>query len=245
VVTAATAGVGGRHQGLPVGRVAIYCWPGQPTNPATQHSGAKWVRADSWMPFQKATFVTPAFPGYVSGHSSFSRAAAEVLAAITGTPFFPGGLGTFSVSTTNFLSFEQGPSEPLQLQWATYYDAADQAGQSRLWGGIHVSADDLTGRVVGSQCGQAVWAMATRYFDGSVADSPVSVTLQRLSPTSSKLSFTTLRGLYYRVQATPTLSQEFTNVPGLLFQAVDASVSRSHDVAAPSMFYRVVTSTTP
>jgi hypothetical protein len=245
LVTATTAGVGGRHQGLPVGRVAIYCWPGQPATPATQHSGAKWVRADSWMPFQKATFVTPAFPGYVSGHSTFSRAAAEVLTAITATPFFPGGMGTFAVSTTNFLSFEQGPSEPLELQWATYYDAADQAGLSRLWGGIHVSVDDLTGRVVGSECGQATWALATRYFDGSVATSPVSVTFQKLSPTTSRLSFATLRGLYYGVQATPTLSQAFTNIPALSFRAVDASASRSHEAADPSMFYRIVTSLSP
>ena len=245
LVTAATAGVGGRHQGLPVGRVAIFCWPGQPTNPATQHSGVKWVRADNWMPFQKATFVTPAFPGYVSGHSTFSRAAAEALTAITATPFFPGGLGAFTVSTTNFLSFEQGPSAPLELQWATYYDAADQAGLSRLWGGIHVSVDDLTGRVVGSECGQAAWAMATRYFDGSVANSPVSVTLQKLSPTTSQLSFATLRGFHYRVQATPVLGQAFTNIPALSFQALDATASRSHEVAAPSMFYRVVTSPTP
>ena len=32
------------------------------------------------------------------------------------------------------------------LQAATYYDAADQAGISRLYGGIHISADDFGGR---------------------------------------------------------------------------------------------------
>ncbi len=245
MVTSTTAATGGRHQGLPIGKVAIYCWPGQPANPATQHSGAKWIRADYWFPFQKATFVTPAFPGYISGHSTFSRAAAEVLAAVTGTPFFPGGMGTFTVSTTNFLSFEQGPSEPLQLQWATYYDAADQAGLSRLWGGIHVSVDDLTGRVVGSECGLAAWAMATRYFDGSVANSPVSVMLQRIPTTTSKLSFPTLRGFYYKVQATPSLNEAFTNVTSLSFQAMDGSASKTHSVTAPSMFYRVITSQMP
>jgi hypothetical protein len=56
------------------------------------------------------------------------------------------------------------------LQWATYYDAADQAGLSRLYGGIHVRADDLRGRLMGSQCGIDAWAMAERYFDGSAAD---------------------------------------------------------------------------
>jgi hypothetical protein len=38
--------------------------------------------------------------------------------------------------------FEDGPSVEVHLQWATYYDAADQAGQSRIWGGIHIWPDD-------------------------------------------------------------------------------------------------------
>jgi hypothetical protein len=53
------------------------------------------------------------------------------------------------------------------LQWATYYDAADQAGISRLHGGIHVSPDDLEGRRVGAEAGIAAWETARRYFDGT------------------------------------------------------------------------------
>jgi len=56
----------------------------------------------------------------------------------------------------------------VQLQWATYYDAADQAGVSRLYGGIHIAEDDFRGRVMGSQCGKDAWQMANRYWDGSV-----------------------------------------------------------------------------
>ena len=41
----------------------------------------------------------------------------------------------------------------MTLQWATYYDAADMAGQSRLYGGIHIPADDFNGRQTGSACG--------------------------------------------------------------------------------------------
>ena len=48
------------------------------------------------------------------------------------------------------LHFEEGPTEDVELQWATYYDAADQAGQSRIYGGIHIVADDFSGRVIGS-----------------------------------------------------------------------------------------------
>lgn len=104
------------------------------------HTG-EWVDAESWRPAQPDTFLTPAFPGFVSGHSTFSRAAAEVLAALTGSPYWPGGLET-----------NDGPT-PGVLQWATYFDAADQAGQSRLWGGIHIQPDDLVGRRLGHEAG--------------------------------------------------------------------------------------------
>jgi hypothetical protein len=167
LVTEDTAKPGGRHAGLPVGRVVIYAWAGQPKDPANQFSGVKWLQPARWLPYQKASFVTPAFPGYVSGHSTFSRAAAEILAAVTGSPFFPGGMGTFTAPANKYLTFERGPSQGIQLQWATYFDAADQAGISRLWGGIHVSADDLTGRSIGSKCGQAAWALAQQHFDGA------------------------------------------------------------------------------
>ena len=63
--------------------------------------------------------------------------------------------------------YEVGPSEDVQLQWATYYDAADQAGISRLYGGIHVEVDDLNGRIMGARCGKDAWATANRYWDGS------------------------------------------------------------------------------
>jgi hypothetical protein len=46
------------------------------------------------MPYQLISFVTPPFPGYVSGHSTFSRTAAEILTQFTGTPFFPAVLAS-------------------------------------------------------------------------------------------------------------------------------------------------------
>ena len=63
--------------------------------------------------------------------------------------------------------FEAGPSEPVTLRWATYYDAADQAGASRLWGGIHVAPDDFDGRIMGSKVGLAAVELARTYFEGS------------------------------------------------------------------------------
>ena len=121
-----------------------------------------------WVPYQRRTFVTPAFPGYLSGHSSFSRAGATVLAALTGSDYFPGGLASYSFKP-GYLFFEYGPSAPVSLQWATYYDAADQAGQSRLWGGIHVSFDDLDGRQLGARVGAASLDRVKSFFGAASA----------------------------------------------------------------------------
>ena len=126
-----------------------------------------WIRAVDWMPYQRATFVTPAFAGYVSGHSTFSRAAAEVITEFTGSPYFPGGLSEWTVPAGE-LAVEEGPTEDVTLQAASYYDAADQAGISRLYGGIHIAADDFAGRRIGSTCGTGAWALAQRYFAGDV-----------------------------------------------------------------------------
>lgn len=170
VITAATTAPGQRHAHLAghEGEIAVLSWPGAPGAPASDHSGVRWVRAVEWIPYQKKTFVSPAFPGFTSGHSTFSRAAAEVLTRVTGSPFFPGGLGHFTAVNHQYLTFEDGPSVDVSLQWSTYYDAADQAGQSRLWGGIHVTADDFIGRITGAQVGAGAFDRAAAYFAGTV-----------------------------------------------------------------------------
>lgn len=164
VVTAESSAPGQRHAHLAdkIGKIAVRSWSGQPADPATQEGGVGWILAENWIPYQKSTFVTPSFPGYISGHSTFSRAGAEVLTLFTGSPFFPGGIGERVFKAGEFLKFEDGPLTDVHLQWATYYDAADQAGISRLWGGIHVSADDFAGRRLGSQIGFDAYAKANR-----------------------------------------------------------------------------------
>ena len=141
-------------------------WRGFPADPETETSGVGWILAVDWVPYQRSTFVTPAFPGYVSGHSTFSRAAAEVMTAFTGDPYFPGRAQRVHAPRSELLH-EEGPTEDTTLQWATYFDAADQAGVSRIYMGIHITEDDFNGRQIGSACGQEAWALAQRYFDGS------------------------------------------------------------------------------
>ena len=201
VVDATTTLPAGKHEHLAgkEGKVAVFTWQGEPADPETEVSGADWILAEDWLPYQRDTFVTPAFAGYVSGHSGFSRAAAEVMTLITGSVFFPGGLMSYTYAAGE-LEFELGPTTDVELQWATYYDAADQAGISRLYGGIHVPVDDGPGRIIGSQCGIGAWNLAVKYFDGSILTEPFVLDIAITSPGQVRLSWDTERGLFYQVQ---------------------------------------------
>ena len=168
LITRETTAAGGRHAALAghEGEIAIRAWQGNPKDPKTGTGGVGWMLGADWVPYQQPTFVTPAFQGFVSGHSTFSRAAAEVLTGFTGDEYFPGGESAWTI-VAGELKVESGPTADVTLQWATYYDAADQAGVSRLYGGIHISPDDFTGRQLGSQCGKEAWALAEKYFSGT------------------------------------------------------------------------------
>jgi hypothetical protein len=170
VITAESAETGRPHAGLAghEGEIAVYAYEGNPPDPGIEIGGVDWILAADWVPYQSPTFVTPSFAGYVSGHSAFSRASAEVLTGITGSEFFPGGLGEWTIPAGS-LEFEAGTDDGITLQWATYRDAADQAGLSRLYGGIHVRADDFAGRLMGAEVGRAAWERAQTYY-GDTAD---------------------------------------------------------------------------
>ncbi|MEO1449483.1 MAG: T9SS type A sorting domain-containing protein [Bacteroidota bacterium] len=142
--------------------------PDSITSPRTSIAGVDWILAEAWWPYQRPTFVSPPFAGYVSGHSTFSRAAAEVLTMMTGDPFFPGGMAEFPVEKDKFLVFEKGPSVPVILQWATYRDASDQTSLSRIWGGIHPPVDDIPGRLIGEKVGIEAFYRAKAYFEGKI-----------------------------------------------------------------------------
>ena len=169
LITETSTASGGPHAHLApfVGEIAVRGWRGEPGNRDTEIGGVTWILGRDWIPYQRRNFVTPAFPGFTSGHSTFSRAAAEVLTDLNGSAFFPGGLGEFTATRNTYLTFEEGPSVDVRLQWATYFDAADQAGQSRLWGGIHIAPDDFLGRTTGRQAGLWAVARARRFYDGS------------------------------------------------------------------------------
>ena len=149
-----------------VGKIKLYSWRGPDyiDDPDTTFAGVGWILAEHWWPYQRPTFITPPFAGYISGHSTFSRAAAEVLTMFTGDEYFPGGMGEFVAKKNEFLVFEEGPSVDLVLQWATYRDASDQTSLSRIWGGIHPPVDDIPGRLIGAVVGAEAFDYADCFF---------------------------------------------------------------------------------
>ena len=147
-------------------KIKLYTWKGHDfiDDPEVDVAGVGWILGENWWPYQRPTFVTPPFSGFVSGHSTFSRAAAGILEYITGSAYFPGGLGEFVADENDFLQFEEGPSTEVRLQWATYRDAADQCSLSRIWGGIHPPIDDIPGRNIGTLIGQNGFQKADSLF---------------------------------------------------------------------------------
>jgi hypothetical protein len=164
------AGANGQN----VGKIKFYAWQGHDSivNPATDIAGVGWILAERWWPTFRKTFVTPPFAGYISGHSIYSRSAAEALTLLTGDEYFPGGMAEYLIpANSGFLGVEKGPSVDVTLQWATYRDASDQTSLSRIWGGIHPPVDDIPGRVLGTKVGTNAFEKAKKYFFSSDFDS--------------------------------------------------------------------------
>jgi hypothetical protein len=136
LITKESSARGGRHAALAghVGDIAI-------------RTARGWILGTRWLPRGQLGVVTPAYPGWVSDGSAFGRAAAEVLAAQTGSRTLPAG-----------------SSLP---RWGTYRRVAEEAGLSGLYAGTQIPADDAAGRRVGSAVGKKAWALAERYFAGT------------------------------------------------------------------------------
>jgi len=91
----------------------------------------------NWMPL----LVTPPFPEYTSGHSTFSGAGATVLPLFFGTEDLPFTTGS---------DFLPG----VYRSFSTPFDAAEEAGVSRIYGGIHFHSANVDGLQAGSNVGE-------------------------------------------------------------------------------------------
>ncbi len=204
VISAQSSAPGQRHFGLGgnmdqhLGKIALFAWRGPEYigNPDTDAAGVGWIRCENWWPYQRPSFVTPPFAGYVSGHSTFSRAAAVILTKLTGDEFFPGGYGEFMAPQDEFLVFEEGPSVDVLLRWATYADASDETSISRIYGGIHPPADDIPGRLMGARIGANAYERALRYYGLGTTDSDSLVAIPTLNASGLAILALLILGLY-------------------------------------------------
>lgn len=125
--------------------------------------GTRSIPGETWKPYQQESFITPPFAEYVSGHSTFSAAAAEVLRRFTESDVF--GYSVTFAPGSSFVEPGITPSFPLTLSWATFTDAANEAGLSRRYGGIHFKDADMEGRKHGRLIGELTWRKAQHLFN--------------------------------------------------------------------------------
>jgi hypothetical protein len=145
-----------------LGGFAIEAW--QP------NQGTQTILATDFVSYQNpAGAFAPPFAEYTSGHSAFSAAAATVLKLTTGSDEFTAEV-TFQPDSSRF---EPGltPQKAVTLEWNTFSEAADEAGLSRRYGGIHFEDGDLNGRLLGQEVGELVFEQAQFYINGGKSDS--------------------------------------------------------------------------
>jgi membrane-associated phospholipid phosphatase len=91
---------------------------------------------------------TPSFPSYTSGHSAFSMTGAVILANFYGSDNFA------------FVTDTESPFLPpgTTRSFTSFSDAAEEAGLSRIYGGIHYSFDNTAGQEIGANVGNYIFS---------------------------------------------------------------------------------------
>ncbi|MBC7924369.1 MAG: phosphoesterase [Bryobacteraceae bacterium] len=124
--------------------------------------GVATISGEDWQPYLT---ITPPFSEYVSGHSTFSAASAEVLMRFTGSDKFVKKI-VFEPGSSR-MDPKVSPRVATTLHWASFSEAADQAGFSRRVGGIHFEEGDMRGRTLGRIVGVTAWQKYQEYLGTS------------------------------------------------------------------------------
>lgn len=126
--------------------------------------GSVELDGSAWRPFQVPTFPTPPFAEYTSGHSAFSMAAATALRRFTGSDRF----GYFYAQSKPLAADPSEPVTDVVLNWETFTQAAQEAGESRIYGGIHFYEGNVAGLDLGAKVGEAVFTKAEKHWLGTI-----------------------------------------------------------------------------
>jgi hypothetical protein len=144
--------------------------------------GFALIPAEEWHPYSPSTFVTPPFPGYPSGHSTASGAAAKMLELFTGSDRFGGvarrRAGELTEANCGVPQMQAREGKPAQglpdspevsLLLPTFSETAEMAGISRIMGGYHIQADNAAGLALGRSIASYSWPKYRAYFDGTAS----------------------------------------------------------------------------
>jgi hypothetical protein len=111
------------------------------------------MKGQEWRPYSPETFLCPPFPSYVSGHSSISGACAEILKLYTGNDRF--GITVKRMPGQFTEPDHVGPE--VTLEFPSFTQTAEMAGQSRVLGGYHIPCENVEGLKLGRNVARAVW----------------------------------------------------------------------------------------
>jgi hypothetical protein len=162
------------------------------------YKGPSYIKGQDWIPYRPPSDPAPPFAEYASGHSTFSMAAAEVLTGFTGRGNFelkvtiPAGSSKVEPKTAT----QPGvPAQPITLSWTNFQYAANEAGLSRQYGGVHFEHGDKDARAAGAKVGDNAWAKAVTFFNGSAVPIPITTTTTTttttIAPTTTEVPTTT------------------------------------------------------
>ena len=134
-----------------------------------------------WLPYQELNFVTPPFPDFVSGHSTFSMSSAKIFCYLLETdsinlnnPIITNNIidllspiitksSNFSLNNififpnTSNIEPSSVPTTAINLNWNCWTDMARSSGKSRIYGGIHVESSNQGGLYLGSLIADKIW----------------------------------------------------------------------------------------
>jgi hypothetical protein len=143
------------------------------------------IPGEKWHPYSPANFVTPPFPGYVSGHSAVSGACARMLKHFTGSDrcglIEPRKAGEITEqgfdcekmqqlhgkSLAEMIGGDAHKSCEITLQLPTFTEVSELAGISRVLGGYHIQADNIEGLKMGRNVADYLWPKVQKYINGT------------------------------------------------------------------------------
>ncbi len=138
------------------------------------------IPAEQWLPYSPSTFITPPFPGYPSGHSAASGAAAKILERFTGSDTFdavehrlagkltePAFACAVIQAMNGKLNDDPHLSCEVALKLPTFSATAEMAALSREMGGYHIQFDNDIGLIMGRSVAEYSWPKYQQYFSGT------------------------------------------------------------------------------